>query len=161
MELGVRKSLDVHEHVLTQSRKYFLSDLLQNYGLHIGGNKRYDKNTRIYGNVGKQFRHLKLLCEYLLYLTDKQGRDDLIGDRKQHDKANGYKAPPIGLRIFKESLYNFAILNISVKADSFLFVLHKRKGYNKDKREGTDYSAEYQKRIKFFHFQSSFSSSSF
>ena len=35
------------------------------------------------------------------------------------------------------------------------------KGNNEDKREGTDYSAEYQKRIKLFHFQSSFSSSSF
>ena len=148
VKLAVGETLDMGKHVLTQIRQDPLSDLLQDDGLEVGCHKRENKYACIDDDVSQQLAHLKSLAEYLFYPTDKERREDVVGDGDKHNKADEGELEDVGPCISENSYYDFRVLHMTVKADGLLLILHRGIGYDKDDREGADYSTEDEEWIK-------------
>ena len=74
-----------------------------------------------------------------------------MSDRNDHKQENHDEALGVGLCILEKTLDDLAVLHMSVKADSFLFVLHKGVGEHEDRREYADDRAENENGIPIMH----------
>ena len=93
------------EEIESQRREDLLSRFLKDYGLEVGADHRDDQKRAVEQYLCKQPREaieLKISGDQLFYVADDERRDDVVGDREEHDYEDCEEARPVGHRILHE-----------------------------------------------------------
>ena len=154
------KALDVDEQILPHIGNDFLTRLLQNHGLEIRARHRDKKDCRIARYPQKQGIQREFSNDELLNFADDQRRNDIVRDRKQHQKPNNDKLAVKRLCVIHQTLHDFTVFHVPLKAGFFFSIFHYKRGHNQQGGNHADDRADPENRIIIVHFYSSPASSS-
>ena len=151
VELLMGQRLDMDKQILTQVRNNALSHFLQDHRLEIGAAHREQQHSGIYNHCRKQVLQRKGAHHQFLDITDQERRNDIVGDREQHQKAYNHKLRQIGPCIRRQAADDLPIRHIALKTHGGFFILDRCISADQQCRHGTDDAAHQQKRVKISH----------
>ena len=151
VQLLVGQRLNVGEQIFAQVGDNALADALQNDGLEVGACHRKHQHARIDGHARKEARQRKLPGHQFFQRTDDEGRDNVVGNREQHQKQHNDKFCPVRLGVPGQAAQDLAVLHRALKAHRLLFVLDKGVGENQNGRDRADDAPDEKQRIQVSH----------
>ena len=151
MKLRMRKLLDMTERILTNGGDDLLSRFLQNDGLQIHRCQGYEQNGGIQTDLDENVAHFKLARDGLFDVGNDERRNEIIGDRKEHQKSDEKEIADVGLCIAEQASCDLAVLHVAVEADGLLFILHRDERDEKNGGEEADDAADDEQRIIIRH----------
>ena len=139
------------EEVLTQVGNDALAHPLQDHGLQIGAGHGKDQHTRIHSHPRKEGVQFKLADDQLFDGADDQGRNDVVGDGEEHQKAHEDESAQIGPGIPGQTAQDLAVVHVALEAHGGLLILHADIGSDEQRGDDADDRAHQQKRIQVAH----------
>ena len=126
----------MHEDILADRCKNLLTYGLKQNCLEIGAYHRNDKDTCVNSHAEEDLVHLEALCLHKLNdVTHNKGRNYIVANGEGHNKTNEKKLFPMWLYVNEDTLDNFRVLHMAVKADGLLLILHHSISYDENYRK--------------------------
>ena len=127
VQLLVGKAFDVGEHILTESRKKLLTDLLQDHGLYIHTDQRNDEDRGIECyHLEQDLQGEAFLLYQLLDIAHQHGSNQVVGNGDQHYHKNHDKLLFIGSCIVEKTANDLTVGKGAIPLVFLFFPLYQQ-----------------------------------
>ena len=141
VQLLVRQALDMAEYVLTQVGQNLLTNLLQDHGLQIHTDHGYNQNACIGTYHPKQLIQREIVLNEVLDLTDQHRRQQIVGNRDEHDDEHQNKLTQVRSAVTQQPLNQLGVRHVPLILFVVFIMLHPdigdQEGDGKDADDGT------------------------
>ena len=151
VKLRMGERFDMAEGIFADGGDDLLSCFLQDDRLQIHRTQGNEQDGCVKTDFDEDIAHFKLACDGFFDIRNDERGNEVVGNRKEHQKADNDEIADIGLCIAKETACDLAILHVAVKADGLLFVLHGDEGDKEYRGEKTEDAADHKNRIVIRH----------